>query len=144
MVVVGRNDAMINDTGRTAEVNPFTPDCSSLQNAPIVNAAIGYNCEHTGESYLLVVIKAISVPSMDHNLIPPFIMREARIDVKSTPKIHVEDPCAEDHSIYFKEENFRIPLKLNRIFSYFTSHKPSDSMLNDESINVLLLTSEGP
>ena len=37
-----------------------------------------------------------------------------------------------------------MPLKLNGIFSYFPSHKPSDSMLNDESINVLLLTPEGP
>ena len=144
MVVVGRNTAIINDTGRTAEVSPFTPDCSSLQNVPVVNAAIGYDCEHAGESYLLVVMNAISVPSMDHNLIPPFIMREAGIDVKSTPKIHVEDPCVEDHSICLKEENLRIPLKLNGIFSYFPSHKPSDSMLNDESINVLLLTSEGP
>ena len=144
MVVVESNATIINNTGRTVEVSPFTPDYSSLQNVPVVNAAIGYNCEYTGESYLLVVMNAISVPSIDHNLIPPFIMKEAGIDVKTIPKIHVEDPCVEDHSIYFKEEDLRIPLKLNGIFSYFPSHKLSDSMLNDESINVLLLTPEGP
>ena len=85
IVVVGRNTTIINDTGRTVEVSPFTPDYSSLQNVPVVDAAIGYDCEYTGESYLLVVMNAISVPSMDHNLIPPFIMREAGIDVRTTP-----------------------------------------------------------
>ena len=48
MVVVGRNATIINDTGRTVEVSPFAPDYSSLQNAPVANAAISCYCEKTG------------------------------------------------------------------------------------------------
>ena len=44
MAVVGRNSFVIEDTGRTADVNPFTPDYNALENIPIVNAALLYEC----------------------------------------------------------------------------------------------------
>ena len=54
------------------------------------------------------------------------------------PMLH-PDPTVDDHAIYFKEGNFRIPLSLRGIFSCFPSRKPSlDSMLNND--NVYLLT----
>ena len=77
MVVVGKHVAIINDTVRRAEVSPFTPDYESLSKVPIVDAAIRYDCPYSGETYLLIVRNALSVPSMNHSLIPPFIMREA-------------------------------------------------------------------
>ena len=143
MVVVGRNVAIINDTGRRAEVSPFTPDYDSLHSVPIADAAIRYDCPFSGDTFLLIVRNALSVPAMDHNLIPPFIVREAGIDIRCAPKIQVENPQEEDHSIYFREENLRIPLKLHGIFSYFPSSKPSEELLN-ECERVLLLTPDGP
>jgi hypothetical protein len=41
MPVVGRNAYIISDTGRIADVNPFTPDYDSMQ-IPIVDAAVQY------------------------------------------------------------------------------------------------------
>ncbi len=40
MPVVGRNAYIISDTGRVADVNPFTPDYDSMT-IPIVDAAVG-------------------------------------------------------------------------------------------------------
>ena len=59
------------------------------------------------------------IPTMKHNLVPPFIMREAGLFVNDVPKIHCQDPKVEDHSIFDPETLMRIPLKMQGIFSYF-------------------------
>jgi hypothetical protein len=41
------------------------------------------------KTYLLIVRNALHVPSMQHNLIPPFIMREAGLVVNDVPKMQV-------------------------------------------------------
>ena len=63
---------------------------------------------------------------MAHNLIPPFLLREAGVVVFDIPKIHVTSPTIEDHSIYFDSVNLCIPLKLQGIFSYFPTPVPTD------------------
>eukprot|EP00957_Ditylum_brightwellii_P169103 12870660-Ditylum_brightwellii.AAC.1 len=81
---------------------------------------------------------------MENNLITPFIMRDAGFQVSDIPKIHVKDPTCEDHSVFLEESEFRIPLKLSSIFSYFSTSKPSDKhsdeCLNDDS--ALLMTTD--
>ena len=56
--------------------------------------------------------------SMYHNLIPPFIMREAGLKVEEQAKIHVKEPAKENHSIYSSEINLRIALQIEGIFQY--------------------------
>ena len=79
MVVVGRNALIISNTGRTTEVSHFTPDYEALQRVPIVDAALSYMCPYTDRQYVLIVRDALSVPSMKHNLILPFVIREAGV-----------------------------------------------------------------
>ena len=57
--------------------------------------------------------------STKHNLITPFIIREAGLTVSKVPKIHCDEPTVEDHSIYDDVTKIRIPLKLDGIFFYF-------------------------
>eukprot|EP00957_Ditylum_brightwellii_P143381 10922899-Ditylum_brightwellii.AAC.1 len=49
---------------------------------------------------------------MDNNLIPPVVMREARLAVKNTPNIYVNDSGVNDHAVLCQETQFRIPLSL--------------------------------
>ena len=109
MPVVGRNVYIISDTGRIAEVNPFTLDYASMRTS-IADADVRYDCPYDGKTYIFVLRNALHVPSMKNNLIPPFVMREAGIRVNDTPKIQTLDPTEEDHSIYFPDNDFRIPL----------------------------------
>jgi hypothetical protein len=44
MVVVGNNCLVIEWSGRTAVVNPFTPEYEVLPEVPIVDAAVMYEC----------------------------------------------------------------------------------------------------
>ena len=111
MVVVGRHAYILSDTGRTADVNAFTPDYESMQ-VPIVDAAVQYECPYSGMHHVLVIRNALHVPPVRHNFVPPFMIREEGIQVNDTPKIQVNDPTTSDHSIYFPETGFRIPLSL--------------------------------
>ena len=82
---------------------------------------------------------ALYVPSMDINIIPPFIVREAGVVINDKPKIHVSDPSLYDHAIIFVKENMRIPLKLNGIFSYFETTNLIPEQVRDCE-DVLLIT----
>ena len=114
------------------------PDYKAMQ-VPMVDAVVLYNCPYDGKEYILVIRNALHVPSMQNNLIPPFMLREAGIEVKETPKIHVTGPTEDDHAIRFPETGFRIPLSLWGIFSYFPTSKPAKEVLVEPS-EVYMLT----
>ena len=89
MPVVGKG-AHVEFTGNTADVKAFSPQFETAQ-IPIVDAVVQYDCQHSGQSYLLMIRNALYVPEMNNHLIPPFIMREAGIKVYDVPKIHMDD-----------------------------------------------------
>lgn len=124
MPVVGQNTYILSDTGKTADVSPFTPDYEPME-ISIVDAAILYQCPYSGKDFILVLRNALHVPSMRNNLIPPFILREKGIKVQDTPKIHEGEPTVSTHAIEFPGFDLRIPLQLWGTFSYFPSRKPT-------------------
>ena len=89
-----------------------------------------------------IVQNALSVPAIDHDLTPPFTIREAGVGVKYVPKIQYKNPEENDHSVYFNEENLCTPLRLHGVFSYSPSNKLSNELMNDYT-KVLLLTPDG-
>jgi hypothetical protein len=137
MPVVGKCSFIISDTGRVADVKAYTPDYDSMQ-IRIVDAAVKYECPYSGRIYILVIRNALHVPSMQSNLIPPFMMREAGITVYDTPKMQISDPTEKDHSIYFPETRFRIPMSLWGVFSYFPTSQPTElEMMESEEVYML-------
>ena len=138
MPMVGMHSTIISDTGRIADVSPYTPDYKSMQ-VKIMDAAIKYKCPSTGQEYALIIQNALHVPIMVNNLIPPFMLREVGIKVKDTPKIHCNDPTVRDHAIEFPETGFKIPLLLWGVFSYFPTSKSTEEFLQ-ETLEVYMLT----
>ncbi len=61
------------------------------------------------------------IPTMDHNLIPLFLIWLDGLQVDETPKHQLALPTVDNHAIYDSETGMRIHLKLNGIFSYFTT-----------------------
>eukprot|EP00957_Ditylum_brightwellii_P037203 2816596-Ditylum_brightwellii.AAC.2 len=104
------------------EVNPFIPDYDAMK-VRFVDAALKYDYPHTDKRYFLLVRNALHVPSMDHNLLPPFVLREAGIRVNDTPKINKKNHTVDDHVITFPGEGLRISLDLWGVFSYFPTSK---------------------
>ena len=138
MPVVGKGAFVLATHDRTCQVSPYTPDYKPMS-VPMVDAAVKYECPYDGRVYILIIRNALLVPAMDHNLLPPFMLREAGILLKDVPKIQVEDPSEEDHAITFSETGFRIPLSLWGTFSYFPTTKPTKDDLVDPS-EVYMLT----
>ena len=69
-----------------------------------------------------------------------FLLREASLIIDNISKSQVSTPTKNYHSIYFPNENVRIPLLLHGIFLYFPFKKPSLNILNQNNNNVLFLT----
>jgi len=137
MPVVGHNAYILRDTGRRSVVGAYHPDLET-KTLQIVDAAVLYQDQYTGVEYILIVRNALHVPSMSHNLIPPFILREQGIKVNETAKIHCDDPSKSDHSIVLDSE-LQIPLLLHGVFSYFPTRLPTVEDLQSCE-NVYLLT----
>ena len=142
MTVIGKHSYVLNWTGQTAQVSPFSPEYEAMDQVPIVDMIIAYDCPYALKTYLLVCHNALYIPSMDHNLFVPFIMREAGVKVNDIPKIQVHDPLEKDHSVWFPEMQVRIPLSLSGIFSFFPTRSPTVSELQ-ECEDVLVVTPDG-
>ena len=97
MVVLGKECFIFESTGKTCNVEPFSSELGIAENIPIVDAALAYDCPFTHETYILIVRNALHINSMNHHLIPPFIMREAGLKVNDIPKMHYTDPSIDDH-----------------------------------------------
>jgi hypothetical protein len=116
MPVVGSGAHVLLDHNKTCEVSPYSTDYEPME-VPLVDSTVRYDSD--GRVYILLIRNALYVPSLDHNLLPPFMMREAGVIVKDTPKIQLDDSSEEDHAITFPETGFRIALSLWGVFSYF-------------------------
>ncbi len=137
MVVVGGHASVFGNSGKSADVRPFSNDCSKLESVPIVDAAMAYDCPYSMKTYILAVKNALHVPSMEHNLVPPFILREAGLTVNDVLKIHTKSSelTNETHCIVSKEEvtgtDLRIPMSLDGVFSYFPTRKLTEEEIDN-------------
>ena len=138
MPVVGKHAQVLADPGETCDVSALTPDDAQMQ-VKLIDAAIQYDCPFNGTVSILVLKNCLHVPTMENNLIPPFVMREAGIEVNDKPKIHTINPSVEDHSLYFPEGEKRIPLSLQGVFSGFPTSKPDIRTLDEIDGNELYM-----
>ena len=76
MCVLGKHCYLLSElsTARTVQVAAFSDSAGGLNNVPIVDAMIAYDCRRTNQVYLLVLRNALYIEDMDDNLIPPFIL----------------------------------------------------------------------
>ena len=143
MFVAGKDVHVLAKTGRTASVQAYDPSMQPVQ-LDIIDCAVLYESSLTGRKVLMIVEGAIYSPTMDHNLVPPFMLREAGVVVDTTPKCQANSPNDNHHSLYWPGVDLRIPLQLLGIFSYFPTRVPTQDELNDESIPVIRISPEGP
>ena len=143
MLVFGQHSRILARTGKTVDVQAFSPDIAPLE-LELVDAAVLYENPYTGKLIICIAQNALYVPTMNHNLVPPFILREAGVEVNEVPKFHVKNPNEEHHSLYWEDADVRIPMSLHGTFSYFPTRKPTDNELSDAANAVVLLTPTGP
>ena len=87
-----------------------------MKRLTIKDTEISYDFRYQQKKLLLIINNALRVPSINQNLIPPFILDETGLEVDSKPKIHSNDLTVENHSIYDTATYLRIFLKLCGVF----------------------------
>ena len=120
-IVVGKNVLILRETGKTVNVSPFTKSLGTISKVEVVDCAVAHDCPFSGETRVIIMYNALHIPEMEHNLVPPFVVRRQGNLLSDVPKIHVSDPSVDDHSLLFKDSNVRIPLQLTGTTSYFDS-----------------------
>ena len=115
MIVFGKYCFIISKSGKEAIVNDFTDQVGTIT-VPIIDAAVAYDCPWSQTTYILISRNILSVPYMDHNLIPPLILREAVIKVDDIAMIHLNEPSIDDHAIISPNSDMRIRLHLHGTF----------------------------
>ena len=84
-----------------------------------------------------MIRKVPRVPSIDHNLIPPFTMRAGGVAINEVPKILSEDPEVNDHGVYFEHSNMQITLQFNGFYASFAL----EYLLKEKFTNVIIFIS---
>ena len=102
MAVVGRECVVFDDTGQTCTVNAFTESAGKLDKVPIVDVAVAYDCPFQSKTYILLMRNFLHIPEIKHNLLPPFMIREAGHVLDECPKFQASAPSIQNHYIYIK------------------------------------------
>jgi hypothetical protein len=141
MAVAGRDCTIIARSGHFACVTPFSDDLPVMEQVEIGDVAVAYDDPYTGVTFLLVLRNALLIPSMDHNLLPPFLIREASLFLDETPKFQSNNASLDNHCIYDEVTGLRIHLQLHGTFSYFATRSLNeDEEANWENYPVIHLT----
>ena len=127
----------------TVHVTPFHDNFGMMPEVPVVHAAVDYDFPITGNSTILIINNALYIWDMEHNLLPPIMMRLNGLLVDEFPKFLCPNPTIENHSIFFPTENTRLPLALHDTNSYISTRRPKLMSEVNEHIK-LVLTSEKP
>ncbi len=110
MAVAGSNCRIIATSGCYANFTPFSLNLPTMDMVEIGDAVIAYDDPISHVTYLLLMQNTLLIPTMDHNLIPLFLLREAGLYVDKTPKHQVANPTVDNHVIVDSETGMRIHL----------------------------------
>ena len=140
--VFGQDSTTVARSGLFATVRGFSDALPEMSKIEIVDKAIAYDCPYFLKTFLLVIRNALDIPTMKHNLIPPYILREAGLFVNEHPKRQAGMAATIDHHcIYDADSSLRIHLGLMGTFSYFPSRALTQfEMENREQFPVVYFT----
>jgi hypothetical protein len=122
-IVGGANCILLEMSRETANVHSFSDERKVFSNVPIATIATMWVNQETSEVIVLVMNRALHFGDrFDHTLICPNQLHSFGIVVDNT---HKQFSPKSAHSIEVPGDYLTIPLEMNGVVSYFSSHKPS-------------------
>ena len=135
--VAGNSVYIIKKLGRKVKISGFSDALGKPLLVDVVNAAVIYDCDMTGTSYIMILRNTLHIPSIDECLIHPIMMRLRGVEVDECPKFLSKKLSVTNHSIYFTDLNLSVPLMLDGIISCIPCRTPkSDELLNLETLEL--------
>ena len=106
--LVGKNAVILEELDRYINISGFDPRKGKANDLRIVNAAVAFDDPETGQPYILRVNQAVSVPTLENNLLCPMQLRMNDITINECPKFLTK---SHDHAILLpisNDEHIRI------------------------------------
>jgi len=130
---LGDTCLVLQDTGRTVNVEGFGESIGTLEDVPIVTAAVAYDCPATFTTYVLIFHESLHIPDMETDLINPYQLRDQGIIVNDVALQHLPPSQRQmkSHSILSEDPPMHIPLNLKGTMSGFTVRKPTWDEIRD-------------
>lgn len=129
---VGDTAYILEYTEKVVDVAPFSDEYKQMEEIPIVKAAFAYDDPATGETFILLFGQALYFgPKLKHALLNPNQMRSNGVEVDDIPRFLAPRNKDSTHSLYFPEENIRIPLDLDGCISHFNVRTPTLQEINN-------------
>ena len=120
--VAGSNCVVLEFTGRTAEVEAYSPDYPSKQ-IPIATVATAYDCPTSGATFVLIINEALYFgDSLPFSLISPNQLRDNDVHVDERHRQHAPDSI---FGILIPSKPLQIPCLLEVAIVGFHSRPPS-------------------
>ena len=128
-VAPGCNMVVLEDTGQTVSVTPFTSEYNALRGLPIVSAATAYDCPTNGETYLLIFNECLFLGErLPVSLFCPNQLRAFGLSICDTPQqFNADSP----HDISFPDTKLRTPMEMEGVVSYLPSRRPTNDEIAD-------------
>ena len=130
--VAGGNMVVLEHTGTTVDVNPYTPEYNALTNIEVATCATAVTCPTTGQNYVLVFGQMLHFgDQLPYSLLCPNQICSKGHTVDDTPRQF--DPKS-THLITFRDYNgnpkLTIPLEVDGVISTFCSRLPTQDELD--------------
>ena len=133
--VAGSNCVVLEYTGRTAEVEAYSPDYPSKK-IPIATVATAYDCPTSGATFVLIINEALYFgDSLSFTLLSPNQLRDNDVHVDERHRQHAQDSI---FGISILSQNLRIPFTLEGVIAGFDSRPPTHKELDDDRLHVEL------
>jgi hypothetical protein len=112
-------------------VHPYHPKYKPTKDVPVVKGVTAYDDVESGKTYILCVNQGLYFRNeMKHSLLNQNQMRSNGVIVDDC-LVHLSHNQSSTHSIYFQEEDIRIPLELHGCMSHFLTRLPSKQELDN-------------
>ena len=133
--VAGSNCVVLEYTGRTAEVEAYSPDYPSKR-IPIATVATAYDCPNTGAVFILIINEALYFgSSLNFSLLSPNQLRDNDLCVDERHRHHAQDSI---FGIHVPSDQLTIPFTLDGVVAGFDTRVPTQEELDDTSLHVEL------
>ena len=132
---LGRNFIPLSYTGRVCDVSPYNAEAyESERNVPIVTGATAYQCQESGQTYILLINEGLWLgPKLRHSLLNPNQLRFNSVSVWDNP-FDPNQPLSIEH------DEATIPLAISGTNIFMETRTPTQHEL--DTCPHLQLTSE--
>ena len=140
--VVGRHARITPHTGKTARTTGFTKELRTCSTTSIDNYDVIHDCVSTGRSIIFLIHNALYFKAMNHNTIPPFMMKLDGLEVEKCTNFLVHNPTVRHHYIFIPDLQLHTPLQIEGIISYLPTRRTDAS--EERKIYQNILTNDTP